>query len=257
MKIDQNTVALVTGGASGLGEQTVRQLVQLGAKVMIADLNEENGNNMAKELGNQVKFFKTNVTDEENVKNLVEETVKAFGAIHIVVNSAGIISAGKFLNKKGRQIEVKDFMKCIQINVVGTFLVSKYASAQMAKQEYINEQQERGVIIMVASVAAFEGQQGQTTYSASKGALVGMTLPMARDLGVFGIRVVTIAPGLFMTPMGSSLPEKAKVALEKSTALGRLGIPEEFAQMAVSIAQNSYLTGVTIRIDGGIRFPNM
>lgn len=192
MKIDKSLVAIVTGGASGLGKATVELLRSYGAQVVIADLNEKDGEELAKKL--ECSFYKTNVADEKNVEGLINFTVEKYKKIHVVVNCAGVVSAGTLIYSKG--VLSSDVMeKVLKINVIGTLNVSKYAAKCMAAQEEVNG--ERGVIINVASVAGYEGQKGQTVYSASKGALIGMTLPMARDLGKYKIRVMTIAPGIF------------------------------------------------------------
>eukprot|EP01016_Furgasonia_blochmanni_P020893 TRINITY_DN23277_c0_g1_i1.p1 TRINITY_DN23277_c0_g1~~TRINITY_DN23277_c0_g1_i1.p1 ORF type:complete len:324 (+),score=75.80 TRINITY_DN23277_c0_g1_i1:10-981(+) len=248
--------AIVTGGASGLGKATVEALIRKGCRVTIADLNQSLGEELVKQFGeDKALFVKTDVSNEDNVKALVEAAVAKFGGLHIVVNSAGIISAVPIVTSKG-VASTEEMLKVLRINVVGTFNVSKWAAAKMATQAPL-EGGERGVIINVASVAGIEGQRGQVIYSASKGAILGMTLPMARDLGRFGIRVVTVAPGIFQTPMGKELNENIIKTLAKSTPLGRLGDPVEFAQFAIAIAENPYLTGSVLRLDGGIRLPHM
>jgi len=248
-------VAIITGGASGLGEAAALELSIRGAKVVIADLNKELGNKLVETIGaDKAIFVETNVTQEDSVKNLIEKTISKFGAIHIVVNCAGIISSGLIYSSKCTGDEL---LKVFKINVLGTFLVTKHASTHMMKQEPISEYKERGVIINVASVAGFEGQRGQTIYSATKGAIMGMTLPLARDLGKFGIRVVTLAPGVFVTPMGKGLNEAIAEGIKKTTAIGRLGEPKEFGNCVASLCMNSYITGEIIRIDGGVRMPNL
>lgn len=250
MKVEGN-VAIVTGGASGLGEAAVRRLIAEGAKVVIADLQEERGKALADSFGSDKSIFvKTNVADEASVQNLIDETVKKFGGVHIVLNSAGVFHNGSILSKK---TTAKDFLRLLSINVVGTFNVSKAAAAVMVKQPTLNDKGERGLILTVASVAGFEGQAGQTIYGGTKGAILGMTLPMARDLGKFGVRVVTIAPGPFYTPMGDQIDPKYIESFNKATPLGRLGDPVEFADICVNAAKNTYLTGTSIRIDGGLR----
>jgi NAD(P)-dependent dehydrogenase (short-subunit alcohol dehydrogenase family) len=244
-------VALVTGGASGLGEAIVRKLHQNGYSVAILDMNEERGKALSQELTNTL-YIPVNVTDEKAVEAAIKQTVKAFGPLHVVVNSAGIVTAGVLVTKKG--VLQNDVMnKVLQVNVVGTFTVCKYAAQQMISQEIVSKLFGRGVIINVASVAGIEGQVGQTIYSASKGAIIGMTLPMARDLGRAQIRVNTIAPGVIKTPMAQSLGEKVEKAIESQVAFGRLGFPEEFADCVFGIVNSSYVNGEVIRMDGGTR----
>jgi NAD(P)-dependent dehydrogenase (short-subunit alcohol dehydrogenase family) len=186
----------------------------------------------------------------------VEQTVSKFGGVNIVINCAGIINATPIVSSRGVATSA-EFLKVFNINVLGTFNVSKYAAQQMMKQPVLNEEKERGVIINVASVAGFEGQRGQVIYAGSKGAIIGMTLPMARDLGKYGIRVVTIAPGVFITPMGKGLNPKIQKSLEDQTTVGRLGVPREFGDAIVSLSRNSYVTGTTLRLDGGIRLSHV
>lgn len=251
MKMSE-TRAIVTGGASGLGEATVRRIVEQGGKAAILDLSVERGDALVKELGEQTVFIKTDVTSEEEVSNAINKAMESFGSINTVVNCAGIGVAGKLLSRKGVH-SLDMFSKVISINLIGTFNVIRLASEQMSKNE-ANELGERGVIINTASVAAFDGQIGQAAYSASKGGVVGLTLPIARELAAYGIRVMTIAPGLFHTPMFDSLPEEARDSLGKMVPFPqRLGYPEEYAQLAESILTNPMLNGETIRLDGAIR----
>lgn len=251
MKMNE-TRAIVTGGASGLGEATVRRIVEQGGKAAILDLSVERGDALVKELGEQTVFIKTDVTSEKEVSNAINKAIESFGSINTVVNCAGIGVAGKLLSRKGVH-SLDMFSKVISINLIGTFNVIRLASEQMSKNE-ANELGERGVIINTASVAAFDGQIGQAAYSASKGGVVGMTLPIARELAAYGIRVMTIAPGLFHTPMFDSLPEEARDSLGKMVPFPqRLGYPEEYAQLAESILTNPMLNGETIRLDGAIR----
>lgn len=248
----KNSVAVVTGGASGLGEAVVRSFAAQGAKVAAFDLAEEAGAKLAGELGDQVIFIKTNVVDEESVQNAINMVEEKFGGIHTVVNCAGIVIAQKVLGKKGPR-PLENFHKVIQVNLVGTFNVIRLAVEKMAKN-VPNQGGERGVIINTASVAAYEGQIGQAAYSASKGGIVSMILPLARELADYGIRVVGIAPGLFETPMFNSLPESAREALGKMTPFPpRLGRSSEFAALVKDIVCNPMLNGTTIRIDGAIR----
>lgn len=250
MKI-AHSVVVITGGASGLGLATVEKFVSLGAKVAIFDFNETLGFAVVERLGAQVMFVKVNVADEDSVQAAINQTIANFGAIHICINYAGIGNAGKTLGKKG-VLPLADFNKVLQVNLVGTFNVLRLAAEQMAKNELVDG--ERGVIINTASVAAYEGQIGQAAYSASKGGVVGMTLPIARDLASYGIRVNTIVPGLIHTPMFDSLEPNVITALS-ATVLNpqRLGRPDEIAHTAVYIVENGYVNGECIRVDGGIR----
>lgn len=255
MKLE-NLVAVVTGGASGLGEATCQCLSEAKCKVVVADLNKELGEALIKTLKTEAIFVQVDVSSEESIKSLMEQTVAHFGAIHIVVNCAGIINATPIVSSRGVASSA-EFLRVFNINVVGTFNVSKYAAQQMMKQSFLNEAKEKGVIINVASVAGFEGQRGQVIYGGSKGAIIGMTLPMARDLGKYGIRVMTLAPGVFITPMGKGLNPKIQKTLEDQTALGRLGVAREFGDAVVSLVVNSYMTGTTVRLDGGIRLSHI
>ncbi|MFJ8266764.1 3-hydroxyacyl-CoA dehydrogenase [Peribacillus asahii] len=248
----QDSIAIVTGGASGLGKATVQHIVEKGGKAVILDLFEENGAQLAKQYGESVLFAKTDVTKEEDVQRAVDQAVQRFGQINTVVNCAGIAIAKKVLSRRGIH-ELEAFSKVISVNLIGTFNVIRLAAEKMAQNE-VNESGERGVIINTASVAAFEGQIGQVAYSASKGGVAGMTLPLAREFASNGIRVVSIAPGLFHTPMVDALPEEAMIALGKTVPFpSRLGYPEEYAKLAESIITNPMLNGETIRLDGAIR----
>ncbi|WP_307191849.1 3-hydroxyacyl-CoA dehydrogenase [Mesobacillus stamsii] len=244
--------AMVTGGASGLGEATVQRIVEQGGKAAILDLSVERGEAQVQQMGENVLFIKTDVTSEEEVRNAVHKASESFGSINTVVNCAGIGVAGKLLSRKGVH-SLEMFSKVISINLIGTFNVIRLASEQIAQNDR-NDVGERGVIINTASVAAFDGQIGQAAYSASKAGVVGMTLPIARELAGYGIRVMTIAPGLFHTPMFDLLPAEAREALGKTVPFPqRLGYPEEFAQLVESIMVNPMLNGETIRLDGAIR----
>jgi NAD(P)-dependent dehydrogenase (short-subunit alcohol dehydrogenase family) len=247
-------VAIVTGGASGLGRATVEAYVAKGVKVAIFDLNEALANEVIGELGeDNVAFWSVNVADEDAVREAVAGVVEKYGALHICNNFAGIGSACKTLGKKG-PFPLDQFMPVININLVGTFNVSRFAAEQMAKNEPINDDGGRGVIINTASIAAMEGQVGQLAYSASKGGVVGMTLPMARDLASYGIRVNTIVPGLIHTPLFALLPEPAYKSLEASVCYPhRLGKAAEIGHLSVFMAENDYLNGECIRLDGAIR----
>jgi len=244
--------AVVTGGASGLGEASVHRLINDGAKVSILDLDEERGRRLASELGDSAIFCKTDVTDEKTVQEAIDNTVDSFGAIHIAINCAGVVTPAKVLSKKG-PISIEQFNQVIQINLIGTMTVIKLAAEKMVNNTP-NEDGEKGVVINTASVAAFDGQIGQAAYSSSKAGIVGMTLPIAREFADYGIRVVTIAPGLFDTPMLAGLSEKARESLVQLIPFPkRLGRPSEYAQLAKQIIENPLLNGETIRLDQGIR----
>ncbi len=244
--------SLVTGGASGLGAATVRMLVANGAKVVIADVNEKGGNDLAQELGTDVRFVKTDVTDDTQVAAAVETAVKQHGGLHILVATAGIGIAEKLLGKNGMH-DLQKFIRTIQVNLIGTFDVIRHGANAMSANPP-DEDGGRGVIVTTASVAAYEGQIGQVAYSASKGAIVGMTLPLARELARSGIRVCTIAPGIFQTPLLGALPEAAQASLSEQVPFPkRLGKPPEFAALVQHIIENNMLNGETIRIDGAIR----
>ena len=247
-------VAIVTGGASGLGEATVDAYVVKGAKVAIFDMNEARANAVIERNGHDnVAFFNVNVADEDSVKAAIANVVERFGALHICNNFAGIGSASKTFGKKG-VFPMEEYMRVIMVNQVGTFNVSRFAAEAMASNATINDDGGRGVIINTASIAAYEGQIGQLAYSASKGAIVGMTLPMARDLVPYGIRVNTIVPGLIHTPLFDSLPDEVYQSLERTVLYPqRLGKAEEIAHLSVFIAENDYLNGECVRLDGGIR----
>ncbi len=248
----ENSVFFVSGGASGLGAATAKQLISRGGKVIIADLNEVGGHALASELGDNCRFAKVNVTEESDVQAAIDLAVREFGGLHGAINCAGVGIPSKVLGREG-PLKLENFNKIIQINLIGTFNVIRLAAARMATQE-ANEEGERGVLINTASVAAFDGQIGQPAYSASKAGVVGMTLPIARELARSGIRCVTIAPGLFETPMMASLPQEAQDALGKSVPFPpRLGRPEEFAKLVNAIIENPMLNGETIRLDGAIR----
>ena len=245
-----NTVALVTGGASGLGRATTERLLAAGAQVVMVDLNAEVGQQVAAELGDSAHFVTADVTNEEQVQAAVD-TATGLGALRVVVNCAGVATPGKLVSRKG-PLPLDAFRKVLGINIVGTVNVCRLAAAAMQNQEADGE--ERGVIINTASVAAFDGQIGQIAYSASKGAVAAVTLPMARELAARLIRVVTIAPGIFETPMMAGLPAEAQESLGKSVPHpARLGKPAEYAQLLEAIVANPLLNGETIRLDGAIR----
>ncbi|BBZ59000.1 3-hydroxyacyl-CoA dehydrogenase [Mycolicibacterium monacense] len=243
----KDAAAVVTGGASGLGLATTKRLLDRGASVVVIDLK---GEEAVKELGDRAKFVQANVTDPEQVSAALD-AAEEMGPLRINVNCAGIGNAIKTLSKNGA-FPLDEFNKVIQVNLVGTFNVLRLSAERIAKTEPING--ERGVIINTASVAAFEGQIGQAAYSASKGGVVGMTLPIARDLSREFIRVCTIAPGLFKTPLLGSLPEEAQKSLGQQVPHpARLGDPDEYGALAVHIVENPMLNGETIRLDGAIR----
>ncbi len=249
----KDKVAVITGGASGLGEATVRRYHANGARVAIFDMNEKRGTAIASELGSTVIYQNVNVCDEASVQAGIDATLAAFGAIHLCSNYAGVADASKTVGRNGA-FPLDLFTKVININLVGTFNVLRLVAEAMSKQEPVTESGCRGVIINTASVAAYEGQMGQAAYSASKGGIVGMTLPIARDLAAFGIRVNTIAPGLVFTPMCESLPEDTVAALAANVPFpNRMGKPDEVAQLAQNIVENEYLNGEVIRCDGAVR----
>ncbi|MBW1707190.1 MAG: 3-hydroxyacyl-CoA dehydrogenase [Deltaproteobacteria bacterium] len=248
----RDSVAVVTGGASGLGEACVRNLVNRGGKVSIFDFAEDRGEKVASELGDAVIFCMTDITDEANVQAAVDKTIEVFGAIHIAVNCAGVGIPAKVLGKEG-PMSMDHFNKVVQINLMGTMNVVRLAAEKMVKNQG-NDDGEKGVVINVASVAAFDGQIGQAAYSASKAAVAGMTLPIAREFAEYGIRLMTIAPGIFRTPMLEGLPENVQEALGKMVPFpNRLGEPSEFAALVQHIVENAMLNGDVIRLDGAIR----
>lgn len=251
MKIE-GKVALVTGGASGLGEACVRDLVAKKAKVLFLDMNEERGAALSSELGDSTLFMKADVTSPEEIENVIAEIKSRLGGIHIAINCAGIGWAQRVVSKYG-PMQLDIFAKVIEVNLIGTFNVIRLAAQAMLENE-LDGDDGRGVIINTASAAAYEGQIGQSAYSASKGGIVSMTLPLARDLASRGVRVVAVAPGLFDTPMLAALPEEARVALGASVPFpSRLGFPSEFAALVSSIVENPMVNGTTIRIDGALR----
>jgi 3-hydroxyacyl-CoA dehydrogenase/3-hydroxy-2-methylbutyryl-CoA dehydrogenase len=249
----EGAVAIVTGGASGLGEATVRTLVEGGGRAAILDRPQSNGEKLAQELGAAHAIFApADVTSGDEVAAAVARAKDAFGTIHIAVNCAGVGVAMKTVTKQG-PMPLELFTKVIQINLIGTFNVIRLAAAEMAKNQP-NDEGERGVVINTASIAAFDGQIGQAAYSASKGGVVGMTLPIARDFASIGIRVMTIAPGTFDTPMLALLPKEHRDALGAAIPFpSRLGRPSEFAALARHIVENPMLNGETIRLDGALR----
>ena len=245
---------LITGGASGIGEACARRFARAGAKVAVLDMTKDDGERVASEIGGV--FFETNVTDEDQVQRAVDGAAQAHGGVHVCLNVAGVGSAEKTYGKNG-PASLEGFARVLQINLVGTFNVARLAAEKMAGQEPLSEDGQRGVIVNTASVAAYEGQVGQAAYAASKGGVVGMTLPMARDLASLGIRVCTIAPGLVHTPLFEGLRETSPEMFERLSGSvlnpRRLAQPDEIAQAAQFIAENDYVNGETIRVDGGIR----
>ncbi len=251
MKLTE-VAAIVTGGASGLGEAVVRGIISGGGKAAILDLADDKGNRLAAELGSAALYCKTDVSSESDVAAAIDQAVKNFGSINVAINSAGIATAGRTISKKG-PADLKQFELAIKVNLIGTFNVIRLAALKMSENTP-NSENERGVIVNTASVAAFDGQIGQAGYSASKSGVVGMTLPIARDLASYGIRNVTIAPGIFDTPMVATFSEELRKSLAESVPFpSRLGRPGEFAAMVIHVIENSMLNGETIRLDGAIR----
>ncbi len=248
----EGKIALVTGGASGLGAATTRELVTGGAKVVIVDLNDELGAAMEAEHAGAVVYAKADVSDEVQSEAAVARAVSEFGALHILMNVAGIGGSRRVVGREG-PVDLAWFKNIINVNLIGTFNMTRLAAAAMVSNDP-NEDGERGVIINTASIAAMDGQIGQVAYSASKGGIVGMTLPLARDLSRHGIRVATIAPGIFDTPLLAKLPDDVRSALGASVPFPqRLGQPKEYAQLARQIIENSMLNGEVIRLDGALR----
>jgi NAD(P)-dependent dehydrogenase (short-subunit alcohol dehydrogenase family) len=244
--------AIITGGASGLGLAVARQLVASGGKVTLFDVNDANGQAAASELGDAARFLRTDVTSEEGVATNAAVAHHAMGGLNVVMNCAGILGAGRVLGKQGA-MPLANFSGTVMVNLVGSFNVAKAGAALMQHND-AGEDGERGVIINTASVAAYEGQIGQAAYSASKGGVVGMTLPMARELARFGIRVATIAPGIFWTPMVDGMSDEVQASLSASIPFpARLGQPDEFASTVAFILGNRYINGETIRLDGAVR----
>ena len=246
-------VAVVTGGASGLGEACVRHFVKEKARVSIFDISVERGERIASEFGNAAVFCEADVTDENSLHSAIDKTIESFGSIHVLVNCAGGGSSEKVISKRGL-MPLVNFSRIVELNLVGTFNVIRLASEKML-QNTPNADGEKGVVINTSSVAAFEGQIGQAAYSASKAGIIGMTLPIAREFADYGIRIVTIAPGLFLTPLFESvLTDKAREALIKLLQFPkRVGQPSEFAQLVKQIIENPMLNGETIRLDGALR----
>ena len=248
----EHSAAVVSGGASGLGLATARRIVAAGGRVVLLDINEEQGRASAAELGERARFIKTDISDEARVRAAVQDASGFMGRITLAVNCAGILLPARVLGREG-PLPAESFQRSLTINLLGTFILIKEAANLMQANEPAADG-ERGVIVNTASVAAFEGQIGQAGYSASKGGVVGMTLPIARELARFGIRVVTIAPGIFMTPMMAGLPEEVQKSLGAQVPFPpRLGKPEEYADLVAAIYGNPMINGETIRLDGAIR----
>jgi NAD(P)-dependent dehydrogenase (short-subunit alcohol dehydrogenase family) len=246
--------AIVTGGSSGLGYATAKALVDANWEVCIFDLNEEAGERVTKDLGNTCYFEVVDVTSSESVEQALANYRSK--TISLLVNCAGIAPAKRTLNREGDAMPLDDFAKVINVNLVGSFNVARLVASAMAKNEPVNADSGRGLIINTASVAGFEGQIGQTAYAASKAGLIGLSLPMARDLAPIGIRVNTIAPGVMGTPMLLAMPDEVQSALASDVQHPkRLGLPEEFAKLVLHIEDNAYINGETIRLDGGLRMP--
>ena len=250
----QDAVVLVTGGASGLGEATVRRLVGAGARAVIVDLNEERGEALQSELGESARYVRADVSSADQVGAAVE-AAQEMGDLRVAVSCAGIGPAAKVVGKDGSPHDLDLYRKVIEVNLIGTFNVLRLSAAAMATNEP-NDGGERGVVVNPASVAAYEGQIGQVAYASSKGGVVGMTLPAARDLMRSGVRVVTIAPGTFDTPLLAGLPDHVREALAAGIPFPRrLGDPGEYGRLVQSIVENAYLNGEVIRLDGALRMP--
>ncbi|MGJ8664190.1 MAG: SDR family NAD(P)-dependent oxidoreductase [Marinicella sp.] len=249
----KETKAIISGGASGLGFACAQHIVQNGGQVTLIDINTQAGDAAVELLGNkQASFFQADVSSEEQIRKACDAAYAFSDGINVAINCAGVLAGGRVLGRE-EPMPLAHFNTAIQVNLVGSFNLSK-AAANLMQHNDADEDGQRGVIINTASVAAFEGQIGQAAYSASKGGIVGMTLPMARELTRFGIRVMTIAPGVFLTPMVAGLPDDIKAALGASVPFpSRLGEPSEYARMAEHIIENTYLNGTTIRLDGAVR----
>jgi NAD(P)-dependent dehydrogenase (short-subunit alcohol dehydrogenase family) len=247
--------AIVTGGASGLGAATASELIDKGAQVVIVDRDETSGQDTAKKLGERCTFIQADVTSVDDVRTAVLAASSGESALRVAVNCAGIAIGERTLTREGVPANLDAFRKVVLVNLVGTYNVATQAAASMATNEPLSDD-ERGVIINTASIAAFEGQIGQTAYAASKGGVVGLTVPMARDLSAVGVRVNTIAPGIIDTPLLGSLDDDMREALAQGVPFPkRLGSPDDFANLVVAIIENGYINGETIRMDGALRMP--
>jgi len=250
--MNQQIKAIVSGGASGLGFAVAKRIIDEGGQVCLFDINDERGQQAVSELGENASFVNTDVSSEEKVQQAVSVAKSNMQSINVLINCAGILGSGRVLGREA-PMPLDNFRRTIEVNLIGSFNVAKSAAAVMAEND-AGADDERGVIINTASVAAYEGQIGQAAYSASKGGIVGMTLPMAREFTRFGIRVMTIAPGVFHTPMVDTMPPQVQEALGASVPFpARLGKTSEFAELALHIISNHYLNGSTIRLDGAIR----
>ena len=246
-------IAVITGGASGLGRATSELLHSQGAKVAIFDMNDDLGQQVANELGEGVSYYNVNVTDEASVSAALAAVVETYGAVHIACNYAGVGTPGRTVGRDG-PLPLDFFKRVVDVNLIGTFNVIRLCAVRMQHNEPVDKYMGRGVIINTASVAAYEGQMGQAAYSATKGGIVGMTLPIARDLSKIGIRVNTIAPGMINTPLFAGLPQDSIDSLSAAVLYPqRLSTPEEIGKLAAAIIDNDYINGETIRMDGGIR----
>jgi NAD(P)-dependent dehydrogenase (short-subunit alcohol dehydrogenase family) len=244
--------AVITGGASGLGLATAQRVIRAGGQVVLLDINDEQGEHCAAELGDRASYVTTDVSDEASVRSAVGQAAETMGGISLAVNCAGIATAGRALGREGPWPS-ELFNRVIQVNLVGSFNVTKEAAVYMAKNDP-NDEGERGVVISTASIAAYEGQIGQAAYSASKSGVIGMMLPLAREFAQFGIRVVTIAPGVFLTPMVAGMPEEVQESLGRQVPFPpRLGRPDEYAATVQYIVETAMVNGETIRVDGAIR----
>jgi len=249
----KNTVVIITGGASGLGASTAEYLASQGAKIGVLDLNKEAVEQVAKEI-NGIGLV-CDVTNEESVKNALDQVKQKFGTPRVCLNCAGILGGERIVGREG-PMKVEHFRKVVEIDLVGTFIVMELALAEMMKLDPVQGTDERGVVINVASIAAYEGQIGQVAYSASKAGVMGMTLPVAREMGQFGIRVISIAPGVFETPMMQKAPEKIREGLLSNAIFPkRFGQPKEFAKLVAHIIDNPMLNGDTLPLDGAMRMP--
>jgi len=247
----KNISAIVTGGGSGMGAETARMLARNGAKVAVLDINLANAEKIAQEINGVA--VQCDVSDAKSATTAIEQACAVLGPLRICINCAGIAPAKRIVGREGA-MPLEEFRKVIDINLIGTFNILRLAAAQMSKLDPVNDSVERGVIINTASVAAFEGQIGQAAYSASKGGVVALTLPAARELAQFGIRVVTIAPGIMETPMLLNMPEQVQTSLKTMVPFPkRLGRPEEYAKLVLHIIDNQYINGEVIRLDGAIR----